>query len=120
MGLLIAGCLYDEDDRCGPNQHVASNDRRCVCDDGFVYSASGCVEGMQDSTGSGKACTSDADCEGQAASYCESFVSHSCLVPDCTVTPDNCHSGFECCSFAGIQGLESVPNLCLAEGLCQN
>jgi hypothetical protein len=31
------------------------------------------------------------------------------------VTPDSCFTGSECCSFPGTP----IPNICLAEGLCQ-
>ena len=65
-------------------------------------------------TGVGTACTSDADCASFDANYCELFVSRTCLVRDCSVSPESCFSGFECCAFAGTP----IPNLCLAEGLC--
>ena len=120
FGLLIAGCIYDADDRCGPNQVLWDNDRLCVCAEGFTYTAKGCVEGLPpDATGSGKACTSDADCAGQAASFCELVVSRSCLVPNCTTAPDNCQAGFECCPFSTDPvTFGGIPNLCLAAGLC--
>src|SRR6187402_947391 len=38
-------------------------------------------------------CTSDADCAGTEATYCDTFQSHSCLVQGCTVAPDNCFTG---------------------------
>lgn len=66
-------------------------------------------------TGNGVPCTSDADCAGYDASYCEVFVSGTCLVRDCSVTPDSCFTGFECCDLTPY----SLPTLCLAEGLCQ-
>jgi len=118
FGLLVGGCVYDENDKCGPNEHLVDKDRLCVCDDGFTFSPAGCVEGVTDTTGSGKACTSDADCTGQAASFCELLVSHSCLVPNCTTGPDNCQTGFECCPFSTDPTFGGLPNLCLAAGLC--
>lgn len=68
-------------------------------------------------TGAGTPCASDADCATFDASYCELFVSGTCLVRDCSVTPESCAAGFECCSFPGL--VPPIPNLCLAEGLCQ-
>jgi hypothetical protein len=121
LGLLSVGCLYEENDRCGPNQVLWDNDRLCVCAEGFTYTPTGCVDKSSvapDPTGSGKPCTSDADCTGQAASYCELVVSHSCLVPNCTTGPDNCQTGFECCPFSTTPGFDTLPNLCLAAGLC--
>ena len=120
FGLLLAGCLYDEDDRCGPNQHVADNDRRCVCDDGFVPGTGGCVEGQ--ATPAAKHCDSDADCtDTGAATYCEKVVSQTCLIPNCNAAPNDCPTGFECCPFSQfpIPGVDPpVPNICLTAGLC--
>ena len=42
LGLAFAGCIYDDDDRCGPGQ-VLSPDAICVCADGFAMTALGCV-----------------------------------------------------------------------------
>jgi hypothetical protein len=39
---LFPACLYDPNDRCGPNQVSVDNDR-CECIDGFVPGLSGCV-----------------------------------------------------------------------------
>lgn len=66
-------------------------------------------------TGVGLPCQSSADCAGYDASYCETFQSHMCLVSDCTVTPNNCHEGWECCDLTSL-GLGEL--LCVPEGFC--
>ncbi len=65
--------------------------------------------------GLNESCASDADCAGFEATYCDTFVTQSCLVQGCTLSPDNCFPGTECCDLS-IYGI-SQP-LCLAEGDC--
>ncbi|HSU41720.1 MAG TPA: hypothetical protein VLJ38_19210 [Polyangiaceae bacterium] len=66
-------------------------------------------------SGTGKACTSDADCTGTESTYCDLFVTHACLVQGCTVSPNNCFSGTECCDLSAF----GVPQpICVAEGGC--
>jgi hypothetical protein len=60
-------------------------------------------------------CTSDADCAGTEATYCDTFQSHSCLVQGCSVTPDNCFTGWDCCDLSAF----GVPQpICIPEGAC--
>jgi hypothetical protein len=66
-------------------------------------------------TGQGMACTSSDDCAGLEASYCETFQAHICLVPDCTLEPDSCHEGWECCDLSSL-GLDET--LCVVAGQC--
>lgn len=42
LGLIPTACVYDPDDRCGPDKTSIDNDR-CVCDEGLVPSDDGCV-----------------------------------------------------------------------------
>jgi hypothetical protein len=85
------------------------------CSDGFAcntkLSPSECVE-LPD--GLGKACTSNTDCEGTEATFCDSVVTKGCTVEGCTVDPDSCPPGFVCCQLA-IPGLPA--SLC-ALGAC--
>jgi len=65
--------------------------------------------------GAGKACTSNDDCAGTEATYCDTFVTHTCLVQGCTLSPDNCFTGSECCDLSSY----GIPQpLCLAAGAC--
>lgn len=65
-------------------------------------------------TGAYMPCASDADCAGTEATFCDLAVSFSCLVRDCSVEPDSCFSGSECCDLS----LFSLPRLCIPEGQC--
>jgi hypothetical protein len=66
-------------------------------------------------TGTGVSCTSDADCAGTESTYCDSFVTHACLVQGCTVSPNDCFSGTECCDLSAF----GVPQpICVAQGGC--
>jgi hypothetical protein len=60
-------------------------------------------------------CTSDADCAGTEATYCDTFQSHSCLVQGCSLMPDNCFSGWECCDLS-MYGI--AQPLCIPQGAC--
>jgi hypothetical protein len=62
--------------------------------------------------GAGRPCTAPADCADTEATFCDTIVSQSCLVQNCTVTPNDCFAGMECCPIAGL------PNLCIPQGAC--
>jgi hypothetical protein len=67
--------------------------------------------------GAGMSCTSDADCAGTGseATYCDTVVQHACLVQGCTVSPNNCFSGTECCDLSSF----GVPMpICIPAGAC--
>ena len=65
-------------------------------------------------SGAGMTCAADSDCAGKEASFCDVVVSRTCLVRDCTVEPNSCFSGSECCVIQG-----PVPlALCIPEGFC--
>jgi hypothetical protein len=70
-------------------------------------------------TGEGQPCASEADCAGFEASFCEIYVSRTCLVSGCSLSPDSCPAGEECCDVTAV-GLVGLPTLCLAAGLCAN
>jgi hypothetical protein len=199
LGLLASSCVLDTDARCGRDQ--VFSDERCVCADGTIYTAAGCVpcregevasalgcvcgvgyarstpdaacepipygiglECASDSeclnaeyphcqssplgdayctsagcdetsvcgagyacdlgatpaycrrppVGVGQACSSDADCAGGEAAYCDQGFSSTCLVKDCTLAPDDCFPGTECCDLSSF----ALPTLCVAPGTC--
>jgi len=66
-------------------------------------------------TGLNAPCTSDADCADTEATYCDTVYTNSCLVQGCTLDPDNCYPGTECCDLSAY-GL--TQPLCVAEGAC--
>jgi hypothetical protein len=65
--------------------------------------------------GAGMSCTSNTDCAGTEATYCDTFVQHACLVEGCAVSPNNCFSGTECCDLSGF----GIPMpICIPAGAC--
>ncbi len=66
--------------------------------------------------GQGDACTSDSDCAGKDATYCEVLQSHVCLVQGCsTGDPSSCSEGWTCCD---LHSLGLAKTLCVPEGKC--
>jgi hypothetical protein len=68
--------------------------------------------------GLGKACTSSADCEGHAASYCETVQAHACLVNDCASDPNKCHGDWVCCDIGLLSQSLCLPPDQLENGNC--
>jgi hypothetical protein len=64
-------------------------------------------------TGVGFPCATASDCVGEA-NYCDTMVSSSCLVRDCTLAPDNCFAGYKCCDLRNL----GLPTLCVEPSLC--
>lgn len=65
--------------------------------------------------GAGTSCTSPADCAGTEAIFCDTFVTRTCRVQDCSLAADDCFEGTECCDLS----MYSIPNLCVVGGTCQ-
>jgi len=68
--------------------------------------------------GLGNACTSSADCEGHAASYCETVQAHACLVNDCRADPNKCHGDWVCCDIGLLLQSLCIPPDQLEDGAC--
>ncbi len=199
LGLLaaVSACVYDADDRCGPNQvkvdhgrcacaantvpaaegcdfcpeHEVAESGSCVCESGFERAeesgpcvletiglgdacdddsacmkapythcqaspggayctnldCSGECEGgyacdtaasppycRRPPTGQGAACTSQDDCAGNEASYCEMLQGHICLVQGCVIDGSDCYVGWTCCDLSAF----GFSTLCVPEGNC--
>lgn len=125
--VCVAGTAYDAATKsckvCGDNETASA--AGCVCNTGFIRATATapCTELPADvvkPTGQDDSCIppdgSAASCEGKEASFCDSFVSGTCLVPNCTLAPDNCFAGKECCDLTNF-GLPMT--LCIAAGACQ-
>jgi hypothetical protein len=103
---------------CKANETSIAN--RCECKQGYARAASGaCVPSasLGDAaapSGQGDPCQSAADCQGNAASYCETIRGHVCLVPDCQVDAGDCSRGWSCCDLTQL----GAPTLCVPEGTC--
>jgi hypothetical protein len=65
-------------------------------------------------SGLGQSCTSDADCQGNEAAFCDTFMLMSCQVAGCSVDPDDCFPGYECCDLSAF----GLGALCIPEGAC--
>ena len=66
--------------------------------------------------GEDQPCGSAADCAGFEATFCDIFVTGTCLVSGCSVAPDSCSAGKECCDLTAF----GLPSLCIVAGACQN
>ncbi len=82
------------------------------CDGGYACNDTGVCE--RPPSGLGQSCTSNADCEGTQATFCDLFVTHTCLVEGCSVDPDDCFSGYECCDLSAL----GIGPVCVPEGGC--
>jgi hypothetical protein len=65
--------------------------------------------------GLGSSCTTPDDCAGTEATFCDTFMTHSCQVQGCAFDPDSCFPGFECCDLSAF-GLPQP--LCIPQGAC--
>jgi len=68
--------------------------------------------------GLGDTCSTSADC-GKEAPFCESFMTHTCIINNCATQPSLCPSQLVCCDLSALIG-ESlcVDNTALANGAC--
>jgi len=65
--------------------------------------------------GQGATCSSNADCAGTQATYCDTFSSNLCLVEGCTPGGSDCFIGWSCCDLSSL-GLDR--QLCVTDGSC--
>lgn len=93
VSLLASSCIYDADNRCGPNQHLSDN-RSCLCDDGLVLDAAqNCVPcGDHEEWQSGVCLCTDGFTRDTASGACiESPIGNSCDLDsgnsDCDTEP---------------------------------
>jgi hypothetical protein len=65
--------------------------------------------------GAGQACQSNTDCAGTEATFCDTAVTQQCHVQGCTLSPDNCFEGTQCCDLSQF----GVPQpICVQTGTC--
>jgi hypothetical protein len=200
IGFAVGACTFDPDERCSSHQTIYGDNNRCVCEEGAVLTAAGCVpcgehevpgngecvcesgytralDGVacepapealgtacsadkpctdatfshcqstadqtgyctnigctsssecsggyacdtsaqpsvckRPPTGLGKSCATESDCAGGEASFCDTVQSHSCLVANCSLDPDDCFEGWTCTDLS-MFGMP-IP-LCLPKG----
>ena len=76
--------------------------------------AAGTTANGTKATGEDRPCASDADCAGFEATFCDIFVTGTCLVRGCSVAPNSCSVGRECCDLSAF----GLPTLCIGVGTC--
>ncbi len=120
-GLAPAGCLYEDGELCGPNQHHDSDRPQCVCNEGYGLvngecvpcgeyekgnptDACTCMEGYARTSATspcvpaaGAACTTDADCTIDAFSHCVTDGERKyCTSTGCVPGQGKCPGDFAC------------------------
>ncbi len=106
-----------------------SNGNSGYCTNGCTDNA-GCLGGyacdtaadagycLRPPSGQGQSCSTDADCAGTEATWCESFVSHACFVQGCSLTKNDCFPGKVCCDISK-KSLGTMTNpICVDDGTC--
>lgn len=118
MALTEEGCQ-----KCGRNEIAGA--AGCECKPGFERAGERCERAKPAAsegdagTGSGaepeapmsslgKACTSNADCEGTDAEFCDTFVTMSCLVMGCELGGTDCPPGYGCQDLSTLGAAEPV------------
>lgn len=128
---LGAACLKDQD--CVDGSFGSCH----LLDDGTGYCTSeGCTQSSDCSAGygcnskaspafcqrpprgAGASCSSDVDCAGTEATFCESFQSRACFVEGCSLTVDDCFPGQECCDLTGPSFGLYKKQICVDRGSC--
>ncbi len=69
-------------------------------------------------TGLGTECSSDEDCAGFEAAYCEVVAEHMCLLEGCATDPGICHGDWVCCDIGLISASLCIPPDELTDGAC--
>jgi hypothetical protein len=128
--ILVEGACSE----CG--EHEVAAGTACVCEAGYERPGTdGDCEPVADGTGGaggeagaantgapeeqppeglGMSCSSNADCEGTEAEFCDTFMTQACQVIGCSLEPDDCYMGYECCDLSAF----SIGNLCVPVGAC--
>jgi hypothetical protein len=83
------------------------------CTGGYACNTDGVCQ--RPPVGLGQACETAADCASTEATFCESFMTHTCQVQGCRLDENDCFSGYECCDYSAF-GLPQP--LCVPEGVC--
>lgn len=83
------------------------------CEGGYACNADAVCQ--RPPVGLGKSCSSPDDCAGTEATFCDTFQTHACQVQGCSLAPNDCFVGFECCDLSAF-GLPEP--LCVPQGLC--
>lgn len=69
------------------------------CDDTYTCATWEAQPYCRTFEGAGASCSGPSDCTGDAR-YCDTFMTHQCLVQGCSLTLNDCPRGTMCCNFA--------------------
>jgi hypothetical protein len=124
-------CTADKDCNVDPTYdtcHASGDSGYCTnagcasdsdCTGGYACNTSGSASFCQrPPTGQGMACTSSDDCAGTEAPYCLTIQAHLCFV-ECSLTGNDCFSGYECCDLAALSSGLIPQQLCVPTGTCK-
>lgn len=83
------------------------------CEGGYACNADSVCE--RPPVGLGESCAGPDDCAGTEATFCDSFMTMTCQVQGCSLDPDDCFEGYECCDLS----MFGLPEpLCVPSGGC--
>lgn len=83
------------------------------CQGGYACNADSVCE--RPPLGLGDSCAEPADCEGTEATFCDTFMTMTCQVQGCSLDPNDCFAGYECCDLS----MFGLPEpLCVPTGAC--
>jgi hypothetical protein len=89
------------------------------CEAGWRCNTPGTSGFCAQPAGLGKACQNPGDCAGTDATFCESFVTRTCIIEKCLDDPDVCPSGNVCCDMTALVGSSlCTPSTALMGGMC--
>lgn len=89
------------------------------CPTGWICDTPGPSGFCRQPMGLGKSCAASGDCAGSEATFCESFVTKTCIVEKCASDPGMCPSGNVCCDMVALIGTSvCTPSAVLMNGLC--
>lgn len=84
------------------------------CDGGYACDADSTVC-KRPPLGLGTSCSTPEDCAGTEATFCDTFMTMTCQVQGCSLDPDDCFEGYECCDLS----MFGLPEpLCVPTGAC--
>jgi hypothetical protein len=138
LACVLATACFNPDDRCGEGQKYSAVDQLCVCRAGLTLTANGCEKppkepgntasagagagattdqdaaappGESGPEGLGTSCTSNDDCAGSDATFCDAVITGGCLVEGCALGGSDCPVGYEC---QDLTMFGAAGNVCVA------
>jgi hypothetical protein len=109
---------YDHCQGGGATAYCTSTDCTASdeCESGYACNTAGNPSFCQrPPIGLGQACAGPADCAGTEATWCDTFMTHQCVVQGCSVALQDCFGDGVCCDLSRF----GVPApLCVPPGAC--